>query len=99
MKRKAMLPRNGFALLLIICFGAMLSGCITVSCGSECCDGGGKEGCFWHNPPTPADKTALGCTQGDVCDPGGTCPRGKKCKTTTSTSGGVTTCACGCQTI
>jgi hypothetical protein len=100
MKRKAALSRNRFALLLAICFGAMLSGCITVDCGGgDCSKCGGGEGCFSHNPPTPADVTQYSCTQGNVCDPGGTCPRGKKCKTTTSSSGGVTTCACGCQTI
>jgi hypothetical protein len=94
MKRKPLVHHNHFALLLLFVIGAVLSGCITVDCKGDCCGaGGGKEACYSHNPPTAADTTKFNCTQGDVCDPGGTCPRGKTCKTTVS----GTTCSCGCQ--
>ena len=99
MRRLALLPRNGFALLFMICFAAFLSGCISLECNgcSKCGDTGG-EGCISHTPPSqaPGDPT-FHCTAGSVCDPGGTCLRGMTCKTSVTLVNNELTCSCGCK--
>lgn len=102
--RIPLLPWNGFKLLFCLCFGVILSGCISVNqvcrdCGSCNGSGGGsgEEACAYHTPPNSADTTKFTCTQGKVCDPGGTCLAGMTCKTTTYVLNGITYCACGCK--
>src|SRR5262245_3328779 len=97
MSQRMLVPYRGFAVMFVIFFGVMLSGCIHVDC-KDCCGTGGKEACFSHNPPTTTEMSTFNCNSGDICDAGGTCPRGQTCKTTsTGTPGNPGVCSCGCK--
>jgi hypothetical protein len=102
MTRILQLSPNKLALLFCLSFGAMLAGCVSVNVSPNCkdcgsCGGPGEEACAYHTPPNSADTTKFTCTQGKVCDPGGTCLAGMTCKTTTYVQNGITYCACGCK--
>jgi hypothetical protein len=84
------LARKGIGLLFVLFFVAMLSGCgFCRYCKPQSCPG---EGCYSHSA-TEEEQTQWNCPNGGViCNPGGSCPPGRSCKT--KVTGGYCSCSC-----